>query len=58
MTDEQIIKGLECCAPKGRCDECPYNNGGGGCWALEADAARLLRRLQSRIRQLEKEKRG
>ncbi|MBQ7076471.1 MAG: hypothetical protein IJM94_06695 [Clostridia bacterium] len=26
LTDEQIIKALECCSQKNTCHECPYNN--------------------------------
>lgn len=44
-TKQEVIKALELCAdPEGRCDGCPYENGGGICVSRAMrDAAELLK---------------
>lgn len=43
MTQEDVVKGLECCTDKGRCgEECPYWGEYGCRTMLEEDALALL----------------
>lgn len=62
MTDEQIIKGLECCATDDGddCSQCPYGNivyksGNGGCVnRCRKDALDLVNRQKKEIERLKK----
>lgn len=52
MTDNEIIKALECCFNndwnKTKCNECPFYNGGGGCIdELKKSTLDLINRLQA-----------
>ena len=49
MTDNEIIKALECCSTNNPdCDNCPYNVfGGSRCREPEADAVNLINRLKA-----------
>ena len=52
MTDEQIIKALECCREfsKQSCTECPYHNFGHGCLTeCFKDALDLINRQKAKI---------
>lgn len=61
MTDEQIIKALECCATDDGddCFQCPYGNivykpGNGGCVnRCRKDALNLINRQKARTKELE-----
>ena len=56
MTDEQIIKALECCSniEWSYCCKCPYREGGIGCITrLANDALALVKRQEAEIRRLE-----
>ena len=57
MTDEQIIKALECCnrpTNEGRCKECPYYKIDGRCTSILLDKTIDLINLQkARIKELE-----
>ena len=63
MTDEQIIKALECCATDKTddCFQCPYDNivykpGNGGCVnRCRKDALDLINRKKAEIERLKKE---
>ena len=59
MTDEQIIKGLECCADDSviRCEECPYGVNIFACnqMQMRKDALDLINRQQAEIEKLDKE---
>ena len=48
-TQEEIEKGLECCAVRGgRCGHCPYQAHGIGCTtALSADTLALIKQLEA-----------
>ena len=51
LTDEQIIKALECCAvplPEFKCDECPAG-ANGGCAMKTEDVIELINCLEARI---------
>lgn len=50
LTDEEIVKALECCTKKGHCLECPYKIKGIDCISRERsekDWLDLIHRLQS-----------
>lgn len=49
MTDEYIIKALECCVFKTKCEECPYEE---RCWDLSKDAAILIKLKKAEIERL------
>ena len=49
MTEEQIVKGLECCVFKSKCEECPYE---ARCWDLSKDAAAIIKRQKAEIERL------
>ena len=59
MTDNEIIKALECCVRDGYpygCKECPYNNSNLDCnERLDADALYLINRQKAEIEELEAE---
>ena len=57
MTDNEIIKALECCSTESVCDNCPY---GGGCinqnnntHFMAKDALALINRQKAEIERLE-----
>ena len=52
MTDEQIVKALECCVGNYPCRECPYDNK--GC-EIEPDALDLINRQKAEIERLNEE---
>lgn len=44
---EKVIKGLECCAYKENCDECPYIRGNAMCLSYkDKDALELLKKQE------------
>jgi predicted RNase H-like nuclease (RuvC/YqgF family) len=50
LTDEEIVKALECCVEVGRCGECPYHINKIDCvpyQRIEKDSLDLIHRLQS-----------
>lgn len=49
MTEEQIVKALECCVFKAKCEECPYE---ARCWDLSKDAAAIIKRQKAEIERL------
>ncbi len=57
MTDNEIIKALECCIKlTTKCSECPYNETGEMCFDLaKEDAIKLINRQRAEIERLEKE---
>jgi uncharacterized protein (DUF305 family) len=57
MTDNEIVKALECCAVHGllKCEKCPKKNEGVTCmYALSKDALDLINRQKAEIAKLEK----
>ena len=55
LTDNKIIKALECCKNDGIiCFECPYKKTNGCMEKLSADALDLINRLQARVEKCEK----
>lgn len=60
MTDNQIVKALECCAgcvKAATCRRCPYRKREGDCIVrLSRDAIDLINRQQAEIERLEKDK--
>ena len=55
MTDNEIIKALECCAVHGllKCEKCPKKNEGVTCmYALSKDALDLIKRQKAEIEKL------
>lgn len=56
MTDEQIIKGVECCADQSKrkaCQECPYNTKGLNCVRyILVDAFSLIQRQKAEIERM------
>lgn len=51
MTDNEIIKALECCS-KGDCDNCP-NNYGSCCYRLAKKSLDLINRQKAEIEKLQ-----
>ena len=50
MTDNEIIKALECCYASGRCEECPLNSIGLGCIRkVQSHSLDLINRQQAEI---------
>lgn len=61
LTDEQIIKALECCSQKNTCHECPYNNAFFAqlcLYLLIRDTFALIKRLKSENEELKEYKKG
>ena len=57
MTDNEIIKALECCISDKRCSEieCPFRNAcKDSVYALEKSALDLIKRLQWQVKRLKK----
>ena len=59
MTDNEIIKALECCFNndwnKTKCNKCPFYNGGGGCIdELKKSTLDLINRQQAEIEKEQK----
>lgn len=52
MTNNEIIKALECCYQRNMCRECPCC-GTGKCRILKQEAASLIKRQQAEIERLE-----
>lgn len=56
MTDNEIIKALDCCAHNTLCDGCPYDHSRDGlCSRLDADALDLINRLKAELLQYAKD---
>lgn len=51
ITDEQVIKALECCDGKMSCTNCPASHDRNDCAKLEGLALDLIKRQQARIEQ-------
>ena len=55
LTDEQIIKSLECCSGKGSCFSCSYDKGSVPCTTLLInDVIDLINRQKAEIERLER----
>ena len=54
MTDEQIVKALECCAKNIRCDECPFKGIKNCMGELYIKSFDLIKRQQAEIEELKK----
>ena len=53
MTDDQIIKALECCCFSGDCDQCPYEDMGESCkFESTKDALDLIKKQKAEIDKL------
>ena len=57
MTDNEIIKALECCTAYENCNECPYNTDTLSCERLKLleDSLELINRQKAEIERLKKE---
>ena len=58
MTDNEIIKALECCGSKGLlsfCDDCPYCEGGWCINKMPKDTLDLINRQKAEIERLREE---
>jgi hypothetical protein len=53
MTDNEIIKALECCAIKHLCNECPLNHNRKDCIRIERLVLDLIERQKAEIERLE-----
>lgn len=50
ITPEEIKAGLECCAIRKKCTECPYNENCAECMSImEAEALAYIRQLERKV---------